>query len=81
MMPLFQADYEKITAAIESDFALQFCSHRWIENARAAERAENILEKYLKIIDFWKTLPKSKQPHQGKPGTNKSYDSLLKKSK
>ena len=57
-MPSFQADYEKITAAIESDFALQFCSHRWIENARAAERVENILEKYLKIIDFGKLCQK-----------------------
>ena len=78
--PARGADYEKITTAVESDFALQFRSHRWTENARVAERAENIWEKYLKIIDFWKTLPKSKQTGQGKPRTNKSYDTLLKKA-
>ena len=31
-------------------------------------------------MGFWKTLPKSKQPGQGKPGANKSYDTLLKKA-
>ena len=77
--PARRADYE-FTTAIESDFALQFCSHRWIENARVAEKAENIWEKYLQIIDFWKTLPKRKQPGQGKPETNKSFDTLLKKA-
>ena len=78
--PERRADYEKIMTTIESDFALQFCSHRGNENARVAERAENIWEKYLQIIDFWKTLPKSKQLGQGKPGSNKSYDTLLKKA-
>ena len=65
---------KKITTAIESDNALQFCSHRWIEDSRVAERAENILEICLQIIDFWKTLSKSKQPGRGK-----SYDTLVKK--
>ena len=76
--PVRRADYEKIMTAIERDYVLQFCSQRWIENARVAEKAENVWEKYLQIIDFWKTLPKSKQPGQGKPGTNKIYDTLLK---
>ena len=76
--PARRADYEKITTSIESDFALQFCSHRWIENARVAERAQDIWEKYLQIIDYWKTLPKSKQPRQSKPRTNKSDHILLK---
>ena len=53
--------YEKIMAAIENDYALQFCSHRWIENARVAERVKNVWEKYLQISDYWKTLSKSKQ--------------------
>ena len=78
--PARRADYEKIMTAIESDYELQFCSHNWIENARVAERVENVLEKYLQIIDFWKTLSKSKQPGQGKPGANKSYDTLIKKA-
>ena len=67
--------------AIESDYALQFYSNRWIGNAMAAERAENVWEEYLQIIDFWKTLPKSKQLGQGEPGANNSYDTLLKKGK
>ena len=62
--PTRRADYEKFTTAIESDYALQFCSHRCIENARVAERAENVWQKYLQFIDFWKSLPKSKQPGQ-----------------
>ena len=53
--PVKRADYEKITTAIERDYVLQFCSQRWIENARVAERTENVWEKYLQIIDFWKT--------------------------
>ena len=31
----------------------------------------------LEVVDFWKSLPKSKQPGQGKAGANKSYDTLL----
>ena len=45
-----------------------------------AEKVENVWEKYLQIADFWKTLPKSKQPGQGKPGANKIYDTLLEKA-
>ena len=52
--PARRTDYEKITTAIESDYALQFCSHRWVENGGVAERTENVSEKYLQIIDFWK---------------------------
>ena len=78
--PVRRADYEKITTAIERDYALQFCSQRWIDNVRVTERAENVWEKYLQIIDFWKTLPRSKQPGQDKPGANKIYDTLLKKA-
>ena len=78
--PARRADYEKITTAIERDYTLQFCSQRWIENARVAERANDVLEKYLQIIDFRKNLPKNKEPGQGKAGSKKSYDTLLKKA-
>ena len=70
-----------ITTATESDYAFQSCSHKWTENAVVAERAENVWEKYVQIIDFWKTLPNSKQLGQDKPGANKSYHTSLKKSK
>ena len=62
---------------IGCDYALQFCSYRWIENERVPASARNVWEKYLQIIAFWKGLVKSKQPGQGKPGANKSFDSLL----
>ena len=56
--PARRADYEKIKTAIESDYVLEFCSHRWTENARVAESAENVWEKYLQIIEFWKICQK-----------------------
>ena len=56
--PARRADYEKITTAIESDYALEFCSHRWTKNARVAESAENVWKKCLQIIDFWKICQK-----------------------
>ena len=56
--PARRADYEKLTSAIGCDYALQFCSHRWIENERVAARARNVWEKYLQIIAFWKGLVK-----------------------
>ena len=31
----------------------------------------------LELLDFWKGLPSSKQPGQGKQGENKSYKTLL----
>ena len=57
--PARRTGYEKTMTAIESDFALPFCSHRWIKNERVAERVD-IWEKYQQIIDFRKTLSKSK---------------------
>ena len=44
------------------------------------ERAENVWEKYLKIIDFLEAWPKSKQLSKGRPGNSKSDDTLLKKA-
>ena len=33
----------------------------------------------IEVLDYWKGLPKSKQPGRGRPGENKSYDFLLSK--
>ena len=55
--PARRAGYE-FTTAIESDFALQFCSHRWIENARVAEKAENIWKNTYKLLIFGKLCQK-----------------------
>lgn len=76
--PSRRADYEKLTLASEQEYPLQFCSTRWIENERVAKRAQLVWPKVVEIVGFWKGLQKSKQPGQGKPGANKSYDTLLK---
>ena len=49
----------------------------WIENATIAKRAQSIWQKIVEV-NFWKTLPKSKQPGKGKPAQNISYDCLAK---
>ena len=33
--------------------------------------------KIIEVLDFWKGLPKFKQPDRGRPGKNKSYKFLL----
>ena len=77
--PSRRADYERVTSAEnESDFPLRFCSHRWVENEIVARRAQVIWPKIVEVVKYWKTLPKSKQPGQGKPEINKSYQTLLK---
>ena len=75
--PSCRADYEKLTSALPTDYPLKFSSHRWAENENVAKKAYNVLPKLLEVVDFWKSLPKSKQPGQGKAGANKSYDTLL----
>ena len=70
-------DYERITSSSKSDFPLRFCSHRWVENDVVAKKALSIWPKMIKVLDFWKGLPKFKQPGRRKPGENKSYEFLL----
>ena len=69
-----RADYEQSTSALSSDYPLQFCSHRWLENEQVIKRAREIFEKIKEIIDFWKQLPKSKQPGRGIPAANTIYE-------
>ena len=67
--PSRRADYEKCTDGV---YAHQFCSHRWVENLKVAERAETVWPDIITIIKYWMELPKSKQPNKD----NKSYDTL-----
>lgn len=76
--PSRRADYERLTFASLSDYPLKFCAHRWIENAIVAKRAQTIWPKIVEVVNFWKGLPKSKQPGRGKPGQNTSFDYLAK---
>ena len=64
-------EYKKVANAVDKDFPVPFVSHRWIENKQVAKKTV-----WLTIIDYWKELPKSKQPSSGKPGAIVSYDCL-----
>ena len=74
--PSRHADYEVLAEAQNSDYPLQFCGHRWVENENVAKRARNVWPKVVTVVEYWKGLAKSKQPGQGKPGNNTSYDHL-----
>ena len=53
------------TSTGESEYPLQSCSHRWVENEVVAKKAQVIWPKVVEIIDYWKGLPKGKQPGGG----------------
>ena len=42
--------YEEITLAKTSDYPLQFCSHRWVENEIVAKRAIEIWPRMVEIV-------------------------------
>ena len=44
-------DYEQLISTVSSNYSLQFCSRRWIENEQIAKRAREILEKIKGIIN------------------------------
>ena len=60
--PSSHTDYKRITSASKSDFPLRFCFHKWVENDVVAKKALSIGLKLIEVLDFWKGLPKSKQP-------------------
>lgn len=45
--PSRRSDYEKLMEAQSSDYALQFCSHRWVENERVAKRGREVWQKTI----------------------------------
>ena len=76
--PKRREKYEEITLAKTSDYPLQFCLHRWVENEIVAKRAIEIWPRMVEIVRFWKGLSKSNQPGKGVPGANTSFDHLKK---
>ena len=64
-----RGDYESLTREV---YPLKFCSHRWAENQIVAERAIDVWDDMVIIVNYWMGLPKAKQPKQG----NKSYSRL-----
>ena len=59
-----------LAEAQNSDYSILFCGHRWVENENVAKRARNVCPKDVTV------LKKSKQPGQGKPDNNTTYDHL-----
>ena len=48
--PKRREKYEEITLAKTSDYLLQFCSHRWVENEIVAKRAIEIWPRMVEIV-------------------------------
>ena len=65
--PSRRADFENVTGCGENDYPLQFSAHRWIEDEVVARRAQVVWPKLVEVLRYWQSLPKSKQPGQGKP--------------
>ena len=55
-----QPDYISITGL--TLFPHHFCATRWVESKGVAERTKSLWEHVFKILNFWKKIPKSKQP-------------------
>ena len=58
--PSRRSDY--IAKTKSTKFPLKFCSHRWIESQRVADRAIDIWPYVQVIVEHWKTRVPSKQP-------------------
>ena len=58
--PACRADYITITKS--NKFPLAFCSTRWIEDRPVADRLLEIWPEIVKVVNYWNSLPKSKQP-------------------
>ena len=48
--PKRREKYEEITLAKTSDYPLQFCSHRWVENEIVAKRTIEIWPRMVEIV-------------------------------
>ena len=59
-----------------SDYSILFYGDRWVENENVAKRAKNVCPKDVTVVGYWRGLKKSKQPGQGKPDNNTTYDHL-----
>ena len=48
-----------------TSFPYHFCATIWVDSKGVAERAKSLWRHVIKIVNFWKKLPKSKQPKCG----------------
>ena len=58
--PARRDDYISVTGS--TSFLHHFGATRWVESKGVAERAKSLRKHVVKIVNFWKKLPKSKQP-------------------
>ena len=68
--PARRDDYFNMTAS--SEYPLQFCGTRWVEDKMVAEKLIKLWPNMIKLFDFWSSLCKSKQP------SSKSYENTKK---
>ena len=66
-IPARQADYVSLTQS--SEYPLFFCATRWVEDKKVSDGLLCIWQN-IKIINFWKSLPKRKQP------SSKSFENV-----
>ena len=79
--PSRTCDYERMAEATRPDFPNMFCATRLAENQSVARKAREVWSKVVIVFEYWKTLPKSKQPGGGKPGQNASFEHLSARTK
>ena len=74
--PSRASDYERMAEATRSDFLHMFCATWWAENQSVGRNAREVCSKVVIVVEYWKSLPKSKEPGRGKPGQNTSFEHL-----
>ena len=57
--PARREDYESVSG---SKYPLYYCATCWVENELVAERMIELWPNLIKLINFWTSPPKSKQP-------------------
>ena len=66
--PVRREDYENVTGS--TTYPLAFCSTRWVESMKVANRVISIWPNIEEMISFWEKLLQSKRPKC------KSYDNV-----
>ena len=66
---------------LRQNFPYMFCATRRAENKSVAWKAREVWSKVVIAVEYWKSLPKSKQRGCGKPGQNTSFEHLSARTK
>ena len=66
--PAQRDDFESITGSTK--YPLYFCATRWVENKLVTDSMIEVWPHLIKIVNFWDSLQKSKQP------SCKSYENI-----